>query len=111
MIGLALASERDEKSRVILSSGDRAYELGPRGRAWLSEFGVDADAVRRSRRTFAPKCLDWTERRPHIAGALGAALFSRLLALGWLARRRDSRVLRITHRGAREFHKRFGLAT
>lgn len=99
-----------EAGKVIQSHGDREYDLGPRGREWFANFGVDTNALRRLRRRFALKCLDWTERRPHIAGALGAALCARLLTLGWLARRRDSRALRITHRGAREFHKQFGLA-
>jgi DNA-binding transcriptional ArsR family regulator len=99
-----------ESEKVIRSLGEREYDLGPRGRKWFADFGVDTDAARRSRRGFALKCLDWTERRPHIAGALGAALCSRLLALGWLAQRRNSRVLRITHRGARELNSRFGLA-
>jgi DNA-binding transcriptional ArsR family regulator len=88
-------------AKVIRQASDRDYELGPAGRAWFGKLGVDVDAVRRSRRIFARQCLDWTERRPHIAGALGAALCSRLLALGWIARRRDTRALRVTHRGAR----------
>jgi DNA-binding transcriptional ArsR family regulator len=94
---------------VIRPCGERDYELGKGGRAWFANFGIDVDSLRRSRRIFACQCLDWTERRPHIAGALGAALFSRLLALGWIACRRDSRALRITLRGARELHSRFGL--
>jgi DNA-binding transcriptional ArsR family regulator len=94
---------------VIRPSGQRDYELGRAGHAWFANLGIDVDSLRRSRRIFARQCLDWTERRPHIAGALGAALCSRLLALGWIACRRDSRALRITPRGAREFHSRLGL--
>jgi len=54
--------------------------------------------------------MDWTERRPHIAGALGAALCSRLISLGWIARRRDTRAVRITAEGARQLRARLGLA-
>jgi hypothetical protein len=65
--------------------------------------------LRLARRSFARECLDWTERTPHLAGALGAAILSRFLTLGWVARRPKTRALRITHRGAREFHARFGI--
>jgi DNA-binding transcriptional ArsR family regulator len=62
-----------EAAEVIRADGDRDYRLGRHGRAWLEGLGVDVDGLRRSRRTFARRCLDWTERRPHVAGALGAA--------------------------------------
>lgn len=98
-----------ETSDVIRRRSKRDYELGRAGRAWFANLGIDVEALRRSRRAFARQCLDWTERRPHIAGALGAALCSRLIALGWIARRRDTRALRITHRGALELHSLLGL--
>lgn len=98
-----------ETSGVLRPRGERDYELGPRGPAWFAGLGVDADALRGSRRSFARRCLDWTERRPHLAGALGAALLSRLLALGWVARLPETRAVRITHRGARELEGRLGI--
>ena len=98
-----------ERSRAIRARGEREYELGPDGRAWFARLGVDTDALRGARRAFARRCLDWTERRPHLAGALGAALLSRVVALGWVAPRPGSRALRITHRGARELEARFGI--
>jgi DNA-binding transcriptional ArsR family regulator len=100
-----------EESAVIRRRGECDYELGMAGRGWFANLGIDVDALRRSRRAFARQCLDWTERRPHIAGALGAALCSRVIALGWIARRRDTRALRITHHGARELRSRLGLTT
>lgn len=98
-----------ERSRVILPRGEREYELGPEGPAWFATLGLDTAALGRSRRPFARRCLDWTERRPHLAGALGAALSSRLMTLGWVARMPKTRALRITHRGARELDGRFGI--
>jgi DNA-binding transcriptional ArsR family regulator len=98
-----------ERSRVIRPRGERDYELGPEGPGWLQDMGLEEEALRRSRRSFARRCLDWTERRPHLAGALGAALSTRLLSLGWVARRVGTRALRITHRGARELEGRFGI--
>jgi DNA-binding transcriptional ArsR family regulator len=98
-----------ERSRVIWLRGERHYELGPEGPIWFEALGLDAAALCRSRRTFARRCLDWTERRPHLAGALGAALFSRLMALGWVARLPKTRALRVTHRGLGELEGRFGI--
>jgi DNA-binding transcriptional ArsR family regulator len=91
-----------EARGVIRRAGPRAYDLGPDGARWFAGLGVDTDAVRGSRRPFARPCLDWTERRPHLAGALGAALLTRTLELGWFARMRGTRALRITERGERQ---------
>jgi DNA-binding transcriptional ArsR family regulator len=93
------------KSKIIHPANNRDYELGRAGRAWFANLGIDVNALRNTRRAFARQCLDWTERRPHIAGALGAALCSRFISLGWIARRRDTRALRMTHSGARAFRK------
>ena len=76
-----------ENSRIIRLSGERDYRLGSKGEAWFAELEIDAGALRRARRTFARRCLDWTERKPHLAGALGAALFAKMLNAGWIARR------------------------
>jgi DNA-binding transcriptional ArsR family regulator len=65
---------------------DAAYEVTTVGADVLAAFGVDVTAVRRSRRRFAGACLDWTQRRPHLNGALGAAVTGRLLELGWIQR-------------------------
>lgn len=98
-----------ESVKVIAPNGDRDYEVGPQGERWLAEMGIALGSLRAERRSFARQCLDWTERKPHIAGALGAALFERLRALGWVARRPKTRAVRVTHQGARELHLRFGI--
>lgn len=98
-----------EGEKIIRASGEREFELGDNGRNWFSNLGIDVDGLRRSRRSFARQCLDWTERKPHIAGALGAAMCVRMVTLGWFARKRDTRVLRVTHQGSRELYTRFGI--
>jgi DNA-binding transcriptional ArsR family regulator len=98
-----------ESSNLIRAREDRRYEVAPRGEAWFAKLGVNVVELRLARRSFARECLDWTERTPHLAGALGAAILSRFLALGWVARRPKTRAVRITHRGAREFQARFGI--
>ena len=90
---------RLESSGAIRACGEWEYALGKIGESFFAKLGVDVEAVRRGRRTFARRCLDWTERKPHLAGALGAALFARFVELGWVARKGDSRVVRVTHLG------------
>ena len=107
-VAVELAHSLEER-KIIRPLGECDYELGSRGRDWFPRFGIDLLQARRSRRHFARKCIDWTERRPHIAGALGAALCQRLISLGWVVRRRNTRALRISREGARELHAHFGL--
>lgn len=79
---------------------DPAYDVTPAGVSALAVWGVDVAATRARRRSFARPCLDWTERRPHLAGALAAAITAGLLDLGWFVRRTgDSRALRLTDTG------------
>jgi len=61
------------------------------------------------RRRFACGCLDWSERRPHLAGALGAAMLASVLRLGWVTRDLDSRALGVTRKGQRALRERFGI--
>ncbi len=95
-------TRRMEASGAIRACGEWEYELGRNGARFFDGLGVNVDAVRSGRRAFARRCLDWTERKPHLAGALGAALFARIVELGWIARKRDSRVVRVTHLGERK---------
>ncbi|MEW9533204.1 ArsR/SmtB family transcription factor [Microbispora sp. NPDC049125] len=91
-----------------LAESDGGCALTPRGAAVLDGLGVDLDAVRRSRRRFAPDCLDWLERRPHLGGALGAAVLERLLAREWLIRGATRRALRLTGPGREGLVATFG---
>ena len=84
----------------VTTRGARARDL----RAALAAIGVDVNALRNGRRRFAYGCMDWSERRPHLAGALGAAVAERCIALGWLARQKHSRALSMTEAGQRELH-------
>jgi len=91
-------TDRLLEQRVLVSRGN-AYELTRAGAAKLEKLGVDIADARERRRQFAFACLDWSERRPHLAGALGAALAGTLLDQGWLVRRPGDRGLNITERG------------
>jgi DNA-binding transcriptional ArsR family regulator len=107
-LGVALADSLIAHGRVIL--GDDGGEVTDSGKVFLREWGVDfADARRRRQRVFCRPCLDWTERRPHLAGTVGAMLAVRCFDLGWIERLRDSRAVAITARGRGGFADAFGL--
>jgi len=85
-----------------------AYDLTSIGIAALESLGVDVEAAQASRRRFAYACLDWSERRPHLGGALGAAILKVALKKRWVIQDLDSRALSVTSRGRREMQTRFG---
>ncbi len=84
---------------MLSAEGTTDFRLTNQGHRFLEEFGLDADPILRSRRMLARDCLDWTERKPHLAGVLPAALLARFLELGWLDRRRNDRALTVTDLG------------
>jgi hypothetical protein len=94
--------------RRLLQHIDGTFALGAAGERWFDAFGIDLGAIRHARRRFAHPCLDWSERRDHLGGALGAALAQRLLALDWIERERHSRAVRITATGREELRRQFG---
>jgi DNA-binding transcriptional ArsR family regulator len=87
---------------------DHGYELTPAGAKAFESLGIDLESARGLRRRFAFACLDWSERKPHLAGALGAAFLNAAMKKRWLTQDDDSRALRVTGIGRREMHSRFG---
>lgn len=98
-----IAAQRGEGERTA------AYALTDDGRRVLARLDLDLGKARDQRRRLAYACLDWSERRPHLGGSLGAALLSLALKRQWLAREYDSRALSLTRVGRREFRARFGI--
>ncbi len=107
-LGVAIADALVARRYVVLSQEGGA--LTARGQRFLTEFGTDLTATSGSRRIFCRACLDWSERRYHVAGLVGAELLRRLMERGWLARQRDSRALRLTPAGRRGLREVFGIA-
>lgn len=99
MLELAVLEKAEERDFVISSDGTR----------WFRDFGIDLGGIQRQRRHLARQCLDWSERRHHMAGALGAALTSRLFELEWISRIPGSRAVRVTNKGFRGLEAEFGL--
>jgi DNA-binding transcriptional ArsR family regulator len=91
-----LAALRHER---LLAGGDRGMDLTPAGEAWCADLGLDVGALRGMRRPLCRPCLDWSERRTHLAGALGAALLGRLVALRLVRRRAGSRAVDLSPHG------------
>ena len=96
-------------TREYIAVGDEAADITPAGTRFLAEFGIDLSALSSTRRPFCRLCLDWTERRPHIAGALGAALTKRCFDLGWTERMKHSSAVIVTASGKHGFRKTFGI--
>jgi DNA-binding transcriptional ArsR family regulator len=81
------------------------FSLGPAARAWFGAIGVELDSLAAGRRPLVRVCTDWTERREHLAGALGAAICTAVLGAGWVVRLPSSRALRLTSHGEAELGK------
>jgi DNA-binding transcriptional ArsR family regulator len=108
VLGVGLAERMVACELIVL--GDEAGEVTPAGLDFLSKLGVDLSAARAKRRVFCRPCLDWTERRSHIGGAVGAALAKRCFDLKWIERIGDSRALAITPIGRRGLLEQFSLS-
>jgi DNA-binding transcriptional ArsR family regulator len=94
------------KDRQFFSA---ALELGPDAKQVFGELGIDLNALKNTRRKFAYGCLDWTERTPHLAGALGASICDSLLEKKWIIRNSGTRAIAITTIGKQALKNLFGL--
>jgi len=90
--------ERLRAMELVAGAGE-GMALTPAGEGWCGRMGIDLAALRARRRRLCRCCLDWSERKEHLAGAVGAALLDRLVAMGYARRRQGSRVLTLSARG------------
>ena len=88
---------------------DEVAEMTTAGRRFLTGFGIELPPPRSTGRRFCRLCLDWTERRPHLAGAVGTALTKRYFDLGWIGRTKRSHAVIVTPLGRRGFRETFGI--
>jgi DNA-binding transcriptional ArsR family regulator len=113
MAGHLAVSLRDRLEKLNWLATDSveadAYDLTDEGRKAVAALGIDIEAVRALRRRFAYACVDWSERRPHIGGALGNAILQFALKQQWFVQDLDSRALTLTAVGRRQIQARFGL--
>jgi DNA-binding transcriptional ArsR family regulator len=102
-------NEALQQRGFLITERNKQYRATVDGRLWFEELGIDLHNVKLSRDGFARQCLDWTERRHHLAGALGAALLERLFELKWIARVDRTRAVRVTHKGREHLGKLLGI--
>jgi hypothetical protein len=104
-LGVAIADALQREGYLTAATG-RAFAVTDQGRSWFEQRGITiprASGVANLK--VARQCLDWTERRPHLAGTLGVAMYKRFAELGWIASLRKSRALRVTLEGREAFSK------
>jgi DNA-binding transcriptional ArsR family regulator len=106
-LGVALTEALERQG--VLEKADAGWQVTDGGEIPLRELGIELRELRQVRRPLLRQCLDWTERRPHLAGALGAAIATRLLELGWIVRVPGSRAVAVTPVGARHLRTDFAL--
>ena len=97
------------RARYLSTRDGAGYQVRIPGRKFLDEFGVDLRQTSTHRRPYGRACLDRTERRPHLAGLVGAGLAARFTALKWIERTRGSRAVRVTPAGRRGLKATFGV--
>ncbi|NVD99118.1 helix-turn-helix transcriptional regulator [Massilia sp. BJB1822] len=110
-VAVALHDHFAEQGWLEASAGTpNEYLLSAAGEQGFAALGLDLPATRKLRRRFACPCLDWSERRPHLGGALGAALLQMALKKGWVEQDLDSRALSVAPKGQRQMLAAFGLS-
>jgi DNA-binding transcriptional ArsR family regulator len=106
-LGVAIADALAAKGYIVFT--DEGGEVTESGQRFLSAFGASLTSKSPSRRIFCRPCLDWSERRYHVAGLVGAEIQRCCLELGWLRRERDTRAVRITPAGQIGLRKTLGI--
>ncbi|WP_019926264.1 helix-turn-helix transcriptional regulator [Nocardia sp. BMG111209] len=103
-------NERAQGDPISAPLSEHPYRLGPEAGSVFAELGVDLADANDSRRPLLRFCVDWSEQRHHLSGALGAAILTRMESAGWVARQDSRRALRLTERGADELDRILGVA-
>jgi DNA-binding transcriptional ArsR family regulator len=106
-LGVRIADAMIARGYLVVE--DDVARFTETGTRYLWDLGIDLRVAGKGRRQLCRACLDWTERRPHIGGAIGAALAERWLALGWITRAKDSRAVTVTPEGERGFRDSLGM--
>lgn len=97
------------KQKLIVQKED-AFEVSAKGKKFFSVLDIPIDDLQQQRRSFARPCLDWSERRHHLAGSLATALLDKMFSSGWIKKIKNSRAVVITNRGQKEMRKYFKIS-
>lgn len=107
-LGLAVTARLQEMS-VIKAIADDDFDVLPKGESFFRKIGIDLTSIKQGRRLFARQCLDWSERQPHLGGALGQAFIDQLLKRQWLRKKRNGREIYVTDAGYGGFKRLLGI--
>jgi DNA-binding transcriptional ArsR family regulator len=108
----ALAVEINDafhKRGLLAPAAEKQYRVTTDGQRWFEKLGIDINRIKSSRAGLARQCLDWTERRHHLAGPLGSALLEQFFVLKWMARIGKTRAVRVTHKGQERLTRLLGI--
>ncbi len=97
------------KQRIIVAD-NKSFEVTNKGKKWFSEMGINIEELNLQRRSFLRPCLDWSERRHHIAGSLASTLLDKMLSSDWIRRTKNSRAMVITSKGQKVFYEMFKIS-
>lgn len=104
-IGVALTDNLLKQKTLIENNG--IFEITTEGEKWFSDFGINLEEAQKQKRIFLKPCLDWSERRNHLAGSVGAMLLNKMINEDWIRKTKNSRAIIITGKGEKEFLKYF----
>lgn len=104
-VGVALADSLLEQEIIV--ERNNAFEISLHGKKWFSDFGINLEEAQKQKRIFLKPCLDWSERRNHIAGSVGTLLFNKMKNEDWLRKTENSRAIIVTAKGKKELLKYF----
>jgi DNA-binding transcriptional ArsR family regulator len=107
-VGVAVTDSLLKQKIIIESSHD--FTISSKGEKWFTELDIDVKELRQQRRSFLRPCLDWSERRHHIAGSLAASLLDKMLLLDWFRKTKNSRAIIITSKGQKELYNNFKIS-
>lgn len=94
----------------IIIDRSAIFKVSKKGEKWFSGLGIDMDELQQQRRSIIRPCLDWSERRHHIAGSLAASLLDKMLFSDWVRRTKNSREIVITAKGRKKLYEHFNLS-
>ncbi|HQU82773.1 MAG TPA: helix-turn-helix domain-containing protein [Pyrinomonadaceae bacterium] len=106
-VGVRIADALEEKS--FIRKTEKAYDVTEKGWEWFAELGIFETELTNNRRPLTRQCLDWSERRPHIAGQLGAAFLDKILQKEWFKKIQFSRELEVSAKGRKELFEILGI--
>ena len=104
-IGVALTDSLLEQKIIV--EKNNAFEISFEGEKWFSNFGINLEEAQKQKRIFLKPCLDWSERRNHIAGSVGALLLNKMISEDWLRKTKNSRAIIVTAKGEKELLRHF----